>query len=84
MRCLLRISLCAPDSSCIRRNRQVQKGDSGGRTDKMSAITDYTDRTTCTLFGDAAGAVLLEPTYEEFGVMDYIFKTDGSGRNTFT
>ncbi len=49
-------------------------------TDKMSSITDYTDRTTCTLFGDAAGAVLLEPTYEEFGVMDYIFKTDGSGR----
>ena len=48
--------------------------------DKMSAITDYTDRTTCTLFGDAAGAVLLEPTYEEYGVMDYIFKTDGSGR----
>jgi len=49
-------------------------------SDKMSSITDYTDRTTCTLFGDAAGAVLLEPTYEEFGVMDYIFKTDGSGR----
>ena len=47
--------------------------------DKMSAITDYTDRTTCTLFGDAAGAVLLEPTYEEHGIMDYIFKTDGSG-----
>jgi len=48
--------------------------------DKMSAITDYTDRTTCTLFGDAAGAVLLEPTIEEYGVMDYIFKVDGSGR----
>ena len=48
--------------------------------DKMSSITDYTDRTTCTLFGDAAGAVLLEPTTEEFGVMDYIFHTDGSGR----
>ena len=48
--------------------------------DKMSAITDYTDRTTCTLFGDAAGAVLLEPTYEEHGIMDYIFKTDGSGK----
>jgi 3-oxoacyl-[acyl-carrier-protein] synthase III len=48
--------------------------------DKMSSITDYTDRTTCTLFGDAAGAVLLEPTSEEFGIMDYIFKTDGSGR----
>jgi len=48
--------------------------------DKMSSITDYTDRTTCTLFGDAAGAVLLEPTTEEFGIMDYIFKVDGSGR----
>jgi 3-oxoacyl-[acyl-carrier-protein] synthase-3 len=48
--------------------------------DKMSSITDYTDRTTCPLFGDAAGAVLLEPTLEEFGIMDYIFHTDGSGR----
>ena len=48
--------------------------------DKMSSITDYSDRTTCTLFGDAAGAVLLEPTNEEFGIMDYIFHTDGSGR----
>jgi 3-oxoacyl-[acyl-carrier-protein] synthase-3 len=48
--------------------------------DKMSAITDYTDRTTCPLFGDAAGAVLLEPTHEDFGIMDYIFHTDGSGR----
>ena len=47
--------------------------------DKMSSITDYTDRTTCPLFGDAAGAVLLEPTTEEFGIMDYIFHTDGSG-----
>jgi 3-oxoacyl-[acyl-carrier-protein] synthase-3 len=49
-------------------------------TDKMSSITDYTDRTTCPLFGDAAGAVLLEPTEEEYGVMDHIFHTDGSGR----
>jgi 3-oxoacyl-[acyl-carrier-protein] synthase III len=48
--------------------------------DKMSSITDYTDRTTCPLFGDAAGAVMLEPTNEEFGIMDYIFYTDGSGR----
>jgi 3-oxoacyl-[acyl-carrier-protein] synthase III len=45
----------------------------------MSSITDYTDRTTCPLFGDAAGAVLLEPTTEEYGIMDYIFHTDGSG-----
>jgi len=48
--------------------------------DKMSSITDYSDRTTCPLFGDAAGAVMLEPTTEEFGIMDYIFHTDGSGR----
>jgi len=48
--------------------------------DKMSSIVDYTDRTTCPLFGDAAGAVLLEPTTEEFGIMDHILKTDGSGR----
>jgi len=47
--------------------------------DKMSSITDYTDRTTCPLFGDASGAVLLEPTSEEYGIMDYIFHTDGSG-----
>ena len=48
--------------------------------DKMSSIVDYTDRTTCTLFGDAAGAVLLEPTNEEVGIMDTILRTDGSGR----
>jgi 3-oxoacyl-[acyl-carrier-protein] synthase-3 len=48
--------------------------------DKMSSITDYTDRTTCPLFGDASGAVLLEPTTEEYGIMDHIFYTDGSGR----
>lgn len=48
--------------------------------DKMSSITDYTDRTTCALFGDGSGAVLLEPTTEEHGVMDYIFQVDGSGR----
>ncbi|MBW6502218.1 MAG: ketoacyl-ACP synthase III [Bacteroidales bacterium] len=48
--------------------------------DKMSAITDYTDRTTCPLFGDAAGAVLLEPVTEDYGIMDYIFRVDGSGR----
>lgn len=47
--------------------------------DKMSSITDYTDRTTCALFGDAAGAVLLEPGEEETGIMDYIFHVDGSG-----
>ena len=48
--------------------------------DKMSSITDYTDRTTCPLFGDAAGAVLLEPTTEDYGIMDHIFLVDGSGQ----
>jgi len=47
--------------------------------DKMSAIVDYQDRTTCILFGDGAGAVLLEPTTEELGVMDAILKADGAG-----
>lgn len=49
--------------------------------DKMSAIVDYTDRTTCILFGDGAGAVLLEPNYEGYGVLDSILKSDGSGRD---
>lgn len=48
--------------------------------DKMSAILDYTDRTTCILFGDGAGAVLLEPTEEAIGVQDSILKSDGSGK----
>jgi len=48
--------------------------------EKMSAITNYTDRTTCPLFGDAATALLLEPTTEEIGVLDHILKADGSGR----
>ena len=47
--------------------------------DKMSSIIDYTDRTTCILFGDGAGAVLLEPNIEGFGVLDSILKSDGSG-----
>jgi 3-oxoacyl-[acyl-carrier-protein] synthase-3 len=50
-------------------------------TDKMSSITDYTSRETCILFGDSAGAVLLEPTTEEVGIMDSLAGTDGSGRN---
>ena len=49
--------------------------------EKMSVITDYTDRKTCPLFGDAASAVLLEPTDEEFGVMDHILRSDGIGRD---
>lgn len=49
-------------------------------TDKMSSIVDYTDRTTCIIFGDGAGAVLMEPTEEGYGVQDSILKSDGSGR----
>lgn len=49
--------------------------------DKMSAITDYTDRNTCVLFGDAAAAVLLEPTDEkEYGILDQKLYSDGSGK----
>ena len=48
--------------------------------DKMSSITDYTDRSTCPIFGDGAGAVLLEPDTEGFGVLDSLMKVDGSGR----
>jgi len=47
--------------------------------DKMSSITDYEDRTTCPLFGDAGTAVLLESTTEDVGVVDHILHTDGSG-----
>jgi len=47
--------------------------------DKMSSIIDYTDRTTCIIFGDGGGAVLLEPSEDENGIMDSILKSDGSG-----
>ncbi|GAB2825518.1 beta-ketoacyl-ACP synthase III [Ferruginibacter profundus] len=47
--------------------------------DKMSSIIDYSDRTTCIIFGDGAGAVLLEPNEEGCGVLDSILKSDGSG-----
>jgi len=47
--------------------------------DKMSAITDYTDRATCILFGDGAGAVLLEPSME-YGIMDHELHSDGQGQ----
>ncbi len=50
-------------------------------SDKMSAIVDYSDRSTCVIFGDGAGAVLLEPNYEGFGILDSILKSDGSGKN---
>ncbi len=47
--------------------------------EKMTSMTDYTDRATCPLFGDAAGAVLIEPTEEELGIMDAEVHIDGSG-----
>ncbi|MBK8582650.1 MAG: ketoacyl-ACP synthase III [Flavobacteriales bacterium] len=47
--------------------------------DKMSAIIDYTDRATCIIFGDGAGAVLLEPNTEGNGILDSILRSDGSG-----
>jgi 3-oxoacyl-[acyl-carrier-protein] synthase-3 len=47
--------------------------------DKMSSIVDYSDRSTCIIFGDGAGAVLLEPNHEGFGVLDSILRSDGSG-----
>jgi 3-oxoacyl-[acyl-carrier-protein] synthase-3 len=50
-------------------------------TDKMSAIVDYSDRSTCILFGDGAGAVLIEPNTEGEGIIDSLLKSDGSGRN---
>ena len=48
--------------------------------DKMSAITDYTNRANCILFGDAGGAVLLEPNTDGYGIIDSQNYTDGSGR----
>ena len=47
--------------------------------DKMSSIVDYTDRSTCPIFGDGAAAVLLEPDTEGYGVIDSILRSDGSG-----
>jgi 3-oxoacyl-[acyl-carrier-protein] synthase III len=49
--------------------------------DKMSAIVDYTDRATCIIFGDGAGAVLLEASENELGIHDSIMRSDGSGRH---
>jgi 3-oxoacyl-[acyl-carrier-protein] synthase-3 len=48
--------------------------------DKMSSIIDYTDRATCIIFGDGAGAVLFEPNYEGYGVQDEFLRSDGVGR----
>ena len=47
--------------------------------DKMSSLVDYQDRQTCVLFGDGAGAVLVEGTEEDYGLQDYYFRTDGKG-----
>lgn len=47
--------------------------------DKMSSIIDYTDRTTCIIFGDGGGAVMLEPTTDGTGIIDSILHSDGSG-----
>ncbi len=47
--------------------------------DKMSSMVDYSDRATCPIFGDGAAAVMLEPTTEEYGVLDSILRTDGKG-----
>lgn len=49
--------------------------------DKMSAILNMEDRTTCVIFGDGGGAVLLEPNEEGLGVIDFVLQADGSGRN---
>ena len=48
--------------------------------DKMSSIIDYTDRTTCIIFGDGGGAVMLEPNEEGLGIIDSVMQADGSGR----
>lgn len=48
--------------------------------DKMSSITDFTDRQTCAIFGDGAAAVMLEPNTEGLGLIDSILRVDGAGR----
>ncbi len=50
--------------------------------EKMSSMTDYQDRATCPLFGDGAGAVLMEPTQDEEGLVDAVYHIDGSGLPT--
>ena len=49
--------------------------------DMMSSIVDYTDRTTCIIFGDGAGAALFEPNYEGLGLQDEYLRSDGIGRD---
>lgn len=48
--------------------------------DKMSTIINYEDRSTCIIFGDGAAAVMLEPSSEGLGILDFVFKVDGGGR----
>lgn len=48
--------------------------------DKMSSIVNYSDRNTCAIFGDAAVAMLIEPSTDDVGVIDHIFQSDGAGR----
>ncbi len=50
--------------------------------DKMSSIVDYQDRATCIIFGDGAGAILMEPSHDGLGIQDSILKSDGSGRDS--
>lgn len=49
-------------------------------TEVMSSIVDYSDRTTCPIFGDGSGAVMLEPTEGEYGIIDTLLQSDGVGR----
>ena len=49
--------------------------------DKMSSIVDYSDRNTCIIFGDGAGAAVIQPNYEGLGMQDEFFRSDGIGRN---
>lgn len=52
--------------------------------DQMSAVVDYEDRNTCILFGDGAGAVLLEPSHEGKGIRDYVFQNDAIGAESLS
>lgn len=65
-------------ASCFIRSGRYKKVIAVG-ADKMSSAVNYTDRATCPIFGDGAAAVLLEPTTEEYGVLDSILRTDGKG-----
>jgi len=49
--------------------------------DVMSSILDYTDRTTCVIFGDGGGAIMLEPNHDGFGLQDALLRGDGAGRH---